>query len=612
MKNVKAPRRGRVARAAAVWPAGAGRAAGHRRATCAATAWRFAAICAPLVVLPTVPAPAVGADFVVIDHVEVDALQAVPFRVHRPLTVRVECEGAGDPDHGDLYAYGWILDLRTREVVWRLQADKASAGPGGNRRWRGDVELAAGDFSAYFAPFTQHYRSVRVLGKEWFRIWIKRDAKKPAESKRWGLRLAVADAHRDAVEVLHAPPRVSDPRRFVDLTPMGDNAFTMRGFRLQERMQITVYCQGEYTDAEHGAVDGGWIVDARTRKPVWEFGPDNFKDGGGDSKNKVSRETISLAPGEYVASFSTDDSHSYAGWNAPPPYDPDGWGMILWAASEAQARQISVYEPAEDDAHALVSLVRVGDGVCVSQGFTLRRALRLRVYCLGEYDDNTGGFADAGLIEKFDGDTVWSMSEANTRHAGGARKNRVADEVIPLGPGDYVVSYATDGSHAYGAWNAAPPRDPRRWGITLFATSAADTGDFKLFDAEARSDAGKDYLVRLVRVGSNQHERARFTLNAPTRVRIVAVGEGLYNEMFDYGWIETVPGRTWVWEMTMRNTRHAGGADKNRRFDGTLLLDAGTYEAHYVTDDSHAWNDWNQPRPKDPKAWGLTIVPEPR
>lgn len=554
---------------------------------------------------------AAAADFVHIENVDFDVLHAVTFQLRQPLTVEVDCEGAGDPEHGDLYAYGWVLNLQSREVEWRLQTDAASNGPGANRRWNGRIQLPAGTFTAYFAPFTQHYRSVRVLGKEWFRIWIKRDTKMPRESKRWHLRLAVADADRAAVEVLQEPPRLADPRRFVDLTPMDDNAFESRGFRLPERMQITVYCQGEYADAERGAVDGGWIIDAETRKPVWEFGPDNFKNAGGDTKNKVSRETITLPAGAYVAAYSTDDSHSQAGWNAPPPFDPDGWGMILWAQSDAQARKISVYEEADDASRTLVSLVRLGDGVFASQGFTLRRATRLRVYALGEYDDNTRGFADAGQIEKYGGDAVWSPTLANTRHAGGARKNRVADEIVQLAPGDYVVSYSTDGSHAYGAWNAAPPRDPRRWGITLFATTDLGPDDFKLFDPDERSEAGKDYLVRMVRMRSNQHERARFTLTAATRVRVIAVGEGLYNEMFDYGWIETVPSGTWVWEMTMRNTRHAGGADKNRRFDGTLLLDAGTYEAHFVTDDSHAWNDWNQARPKDPDAWGLSIVVAP-
>jgi len=346
---------------------------------------------------------------------------------------------------------------------------------------------------------------------------------------------------------------------------------------------------------------------------VWEFGPDNFRHGGGDLKNKVSRETITLPKGDYVAYYATDDSHSGEGWNAPPPYDPDGWGMILWARSEAEARRIRPYTDADDPNRTLISLVRLGDGVLVTQGFMLRAPARLRLYAIGEYDQGSRQFADYAQIESFGtGEVVWSMSEGNTRYAGGAQKNRFADEIVQLDAGEYILSYSTDGSHAYGAWNAAPPRDPRRWGVTVSATADFDVKDFELFDAEKAAETGKDYLVRLVRIRSNQHVRQRFELDKPTRVRILAVGEGLYNDMYDYGWIEKVPGGSWVWEMTMRNTRHAGGDEKNRLFDGIIMLDAGTYEAHYVTDDSHAWNEWNRPRPKNPNNWGLTILVAPR
>ncbi len=555
---------------------------------------------------------AIASEFVRIENIALDELHDAPFRLRRAITLHIEAEGAGDPEHGDLYAYGWILDRRSRQVVWQLHADKSQRGPGNNYAWKGDVALPAGDYTAYFAPFTQHYRTIQLFGKDVARIYIKRDGKKPRESKRWGLRLAVPDGEESAAEVLHDAPPLADARRFVDLSPMGNDAFETRGFRLPERMRITVYCQGEYADRDRGAVDGGWITDADSRQVVWEFGPDNFKHGGGDSKNKVSREIITLPAGDYVVSYATDDSHSHESWNAPPPHDPDGWGLMLWADSEAQAGRIGNYSDADDVARTLVSLVRVGDGGTATAGLTLRRTTRLRVYCIGE---SAGGdeFADYGQIEHFgSGDIAWSMSEGNTRPAGGAHKNRVADEVVELAAGDYVVSYVTDDSHAYGAWNASPPRDARRWGITLMATTDLGAGDFKIFDPEARSEEGKEYLARLVRVRSGQHVRQRFTMSKPARVRILAIGEGLYNEMYDYGWIEAVPSGTWVWEMTIRNTRHAGGAEKNRLFNGTILLDAGEYEVHYTTDDSHAWNEWNAGRPARPDSWGISILPDAR
>jgi hypothetical protein len=59
--------------------------------------------------------------------------------------------------------------------------------------------------------------------------------------------------------------------------------------------------------------------------------------------------------------------------------------------------------------------------------------------------------------------------------------------------------------------------------------------------------------------------------------------------------------------MKYKDTRKAGGAEKNRVFDNTLRLDAGSYIAHFITDDSHAYGDWNTDPPRDKSNWGITI-----
>ena len=89
-------------------------------------------------------------------------------------------------------------------------------------------------------------------------------------------------------------------------------------------------------------------------------------------------------------------------------------------------------------------------------------------------------------------------------------------------------------------------------------------------------------------------------------MRIYALGEVDGNEMADYGWIEDKASRR-VWEMKYRVTEPAGGAAKNRRFDGTITLPAGDYMLHYRTDGSHAFGDWNAAPPDDPIAWGITV-----
>jgi hypothetical protein len=61
------------------------------------------------------------------------------------------------------------------------------------------------------------------------------------------------------------------------------------------------------------------------------------------------------------------------------------------------------------------------------------------------------------------------MVRSHTLHAGGASKNRLADELISLPRGTYTLRFKTDDSHAYGHWNDDPPWDPEHYGLTVYA-----------------------------------------------------------------------------------------------------------------------------------------------
>jgi len=60
--------------------------------------------------------------------------------------------------------------------------------------------------------------------------------------------------------------------------------------------------------------------------------------------------------------------------------------------------------------------------------------------------------------------------------------------------------------------------------------------------------------------------------------------------------------------MDVDRTRHAGGASKNRFIDEVVLLPKGSYVVTYVTDDSHAYDDWNDDPPFDAEHYGITIA----
>jgi hypothetical protein len=59
--------------------------------------------------------------------------------------------------------------------------------------------------------------------------------------------------------------------------------------------------------------------------------------------------------------------------------------------------------------------------------------------------------------------------------------------------------------------------------------------------------------------------------------------------------------------MQYEETEPAGGADKNRMFDGVITLPAGSYVLHYTSDGSHSSSNWNDEAPDDPDNWGITV-----
>jgi hypothetical protein len=114
-------------------------------------------------------------------------------------------------------------------------------------------------------------------------------------------------------------------------------------------------------------------------------------------------------------------------------------------------------------------------------------------------------------------------------------------------------------------------------------------------------------LAQIVRVRDDENARKSFKLDRETQIRIYALGEGTGRSLADYGWIEDARTGKTVWEMTYRVTEPAGGAAKNRRFDGVITLPAGEYVARYETDGSHSFGSWNANPPDDPDMWGITV-----
>lgn len=416
------------------------------------------------------------------------------FTLPSPAKVHVYARGGGIEqrwnDDQTLFAYGWILNASTREVVWQMS--------GANSK-RQDVyrvadqyiDLPAGSYEAYFS---NHGFGRETLFSQWTRNIDRRrlaaeGQRRPDEgigflslfgadtqsqlrfwrdrASNYGMEIYMPATIAGQIKTFEAPLRWRNI--FVSLAKVGDNTQADQAFRLSKPVSIHVYAIGEGR-RNRELNDSGWILDAHTRKRVWEMRSDRAQYAGGARKNLRQVETIQLPAGDYIASFVSDDSHSPADWNAAPPCDPALHGLTLSVASDTDFPRVTLIDMPKPDP-VLAELVRVRDDEKRTVSFVVRTDEPIRVYAIGE--GTSRRMEDYGWIEDAKtGKKVWSMDYATTRHAGGATKNRMVDETITLPKGSYTLHFKTDDSHAYGDWNSDRPRDPEHYGVTVYALTS--------------------------------------------------------------------------------------------------------------------------------------------
>jgi len=551
----------------------------------------------------------------VLKNLEDFQVQMAGFLLEEERSVPVHAIGAGgdkelervhnyQQDRYNMYAYAWIINSDTREMVWRMTIDntKKMGDLRLSREFDGKIALPRGTYEIYFAAVRPSYYlwdggffSVNKLLK-----YIFTDEDEWEDSARdWIVEIANVDeiySRHDVKKILRAKHR----NAIISLTDTDDDRTAKKGFSLTKPLKIKIYGLGEGFKGK--MFDYGWIVDARTRQTVWKMEEDESEHAGGAVKNRMFRDEIELPAGDYLVYFRTDGSHSSNDWNANPPYDPYFWGITLNAAGKELKEKI-VKEYAEKEIKPIVSITKVGDDAYLEKMFELKKKASVRIYALGE--GMAGDMFDYGWITEAEtGKTVWKMSYKKTKHAGGAGKNRLVDEIIELPAGRYVVHYQSDDSHCYDDWNMRRPQNAEMWGITIYPVSKSA----RLARAiPNKTDEDLQVLARLTRIGDDEHVRKRFTLNKKTRIRIYCIGEGDWDEMYDYGWIENVKTGRRVWKMRYSKTRHAGGAKKNRLADTIITLKPGTYEVHFKSDDTHSYYEWNDDPPRQPKKWGITV-----
>ena len=508
-------------------------------------------------------------------------------------------------------AAAWILDARTRAVVWDLRAVETRRESNGLRRFSGTVRLPAGTYEAHYASYPAASvwidkidNNINLSLEDLVRVGRRAKYGGPYVEKglykEFGLTITGA-ARAASSEDLKSARSAFTGSAIATLAP-DPNESVRQGFELTRTTNVDIYAIGELSiDSE---VDYGWIMNADTHQRVWVMSFVDTDPAGGSAKNRMSHERVRLKPGRYVAYFVNDESHNPEEWNRVPPTDPDFWGLTLRVTDPGARASVRPYnyEPVPEG-QTIVSLTGIGAAETRSEGFVLKRPMEFRIYAIGE---GTSRMVDyAWIYDAQQHKRVWTMTLDNTEHAGGAQKNRLFDGTIRLTPGTYVVYYRTDDSHSTDDWNAAPPAEAKYYGVSVFpASGRLNRAHFAPYVRPGRGSSAA--LAELIRMGADEQARETFSLAAETKLRIYALGEGRSGEMFDYGVIEDSNGRT-VWRMKFDDTEPAGGSDKNRMFDGVITLPAGTYVLRYHSDGSHSYSDWNDDPPDDPESWGVAV-----
>lgn len=514
----------------------------------------------------------------------------------------------------DMMFYGWILDSRSRKVVWNLLEDAndqfyAHSDPG-RFNFKKEVKLPAGQYEVYYAAGMNYNRfgnkdynfHLSDLGDMFNLIFngINNDNDERYSNEyysKFSMTLTFPSASYAEVAWDQKVNEFSG-NALISIIRAGNNENFKKSFTCTSDIKLNIMEISEQSDEQF--YDFAWIVNSETYEKVWPNNETRFKKAGGGNKNKSTFQTITLPKGTYTLYYTSDDSHSYDKWNVLPPYDPQFWGVTIWP-DESDKAKVKAIDPVD---FFVLKLNKAKNNAYLSKGFSLKKDMKIRILSEGE---STGDFdmADYGWIINTDTHSkVWEFTQRKAQYAGGAEKNKLVNQEIELPKGNYMAYYVTDDSHAYGDWNAAPPLVPELWGLSILVNNN-DKESFVLTDSQTTSN--DQVLAEIVRVRDDERISKSFTLDKETKIRIYAIGEGVDGDMVDSGWIKNRSTDKIVWDMSYRTTERAGGAEKNRMFDGTIILPAGEYTVYFETDGSHSYRDWNDTPPYDQEHYGITI-----
>ncbi len=397
------------------------------------------------------------------------------FALNQSAKVKIEAVGLIQKHSEEYVAYAWVLDRETRRPVWNLSGEEwdCSADSHLLRLARDKIRLGKGSYSVYLYADSRYrggspFKDMAHLLNDLAEFFRGENPDKNLQEYLDQCYVTLTMSDEVVVPEQSHPPASKKGEALIELSCARDNVFFARPFRITRDTRVRLYAMGEAIWRGELLADYAWVEKAASGETAWLMDMPDSEHAGGALKNRYFLGDIPLAQGEYLLSYITDDSHSCEAWNASPPYDPEGWGVML-SAGQGFRRDDLVkidYDELQNDPTILVKLIHVRDDEHVRQEFRLGEPTRVHIYAFGE--GGRDDMWDTGWIVNLKKrQTVWRLNYRDTEWGGGDKKNRLYDGVIELEPGRYEAHYATDGSHAFGNWNARPPLEPHRWGLTI-------------------------------------------------------------------------------------------------------------------------------------------------
>lgn len=239
--------------------------------------------------------------------------RAEGFTLKKDLDIHILAIGEGRDD--EMFDYGWIVDTKTREKIWKMnyRDTEAAGGTSKNRMFDGIIHLKAGNYMAYYITDDSHA----------YHSW---NASAPFAEKKYGMTLRVIDDNYKEGDVT-AYEEEEDKSVIAKIVRVGDYAREKKEFTLKKDSPVHVYAIGE---GRHGEMfDYAYIQNANTGKIVWEMTYRKTDRAGGAHKNRLYDDDVYLQAGAYYVVYETDDSHSFEEWNSSPPDDPFNYGVTI-------------------------------------------------------------------------------------------------------------------------------------------------------------------------------------------------------------------------------------------------------------------------------------------